>query len=244
MSQARPPGIGAADPAWPRCLAANCASPAEPARITSGDAMPAAASASRSASVSASAAMMPPAARRSAAPRAALPPRTLSSDRWRTGRAAPRRRMSVTTEVSPGYAGSRPIAEAWAGSPSTRSTPPVTVRPWAGKLEHTSAVGRPVTSRRASISAVTGPRSVESIFLKTNPARIRARRSRATARTRAPASDGESARLSVSTTATARVTSTRAASTNTPTLPRPEKCAPASQAPVRSSAMSVMVMRP
>ena len=67
MSQARPSGIGAADPAWPRCCAANCASPAEPARITSGDAMPAAASASRSASVSASAAMMPPAARPSAA---------------------------------------------------------------------------------------------------------------------------------------------------------------------------------
>ena len=121
----------------------------------------------------------------------------------------------------------------------------MTVRPWAGKLEHTSAVGRPVTSRRASISAVTGPRSVESIFLKTNPGaepgtEVTGHGAHAPSR----ASDGESARLSVSTTATARVGSTRAASTNTPTLPRPEKCAPASQAPVRSSAMSVMVMRP
>jgi hypothetical protein len=76
--------------------------------------------------------------------------------------------------------------------------------------------------------------------IHTAPARSSVRR----IGTRLPASDGESARLSVSTTATARVTSTRAASTNTPTLPRPEKCAPASQAPVRSSAMSVMVMRP
>src|SRR5262245_1684763 len=84
-----------------------------------------------------------------------------------------------------------------------------------------------------------GPRRVESIFLKTCPVSTR-RASRSIASvTRRAASAGASARLSVSTTTTSRDRSAGAVPTITLTGPRPANIAPASQAPVRSSAMRV-----
>ena len=240
-----PSGIGAADPAWPRCRGGECASPAEPARITSGDAMTAAASASRSASVSASAAMMPPAARRSAAAQGRAPDRAHSRA---TGGARAARRRGAGCPSRPRC---RRDTRGRARSPRCgRGARPREGRrrrrcgPAAGKLGHTSAVGRARHLEEGLDLRGDGAAERGVDLLEDEPGADPARGGRrATARTRAPASDGESARLSVSTTATARVASTRVASTNTPTLPRPEKCAPASQAPVRSSAMSVMVMR-
>ena len=109
------------------------ASPAEPARITSGDAMAAAASASRSASVSASAAMMPPAARPSAAEGRASAAHAL--ERQVAHPSAPRRGAGCPPRpTSPRDTRGRARSPRCGRGARPRQAPPATVRPWRGKL--------------------------------------------------------------------------------------------------------------
>src|SRR5215831_14156072 len=87
------------------------------------------------------------------------------------------------------------MGEWWTGTPRTKRRPCVTVRPMAGKAGHTRAPRARAPSTSASSSAATGPRKVESIFLKTA---LRARRGPSVAlsrRTAAVASASESARI-------------------------------------------------
>ena len=163
------------------------------------------------------------------------------------GARAARRRGAgcpITTEVSPGYAGSRPIAEVWAGSPSTRSTPPMTVRPLGGEARAHERRRPPRHLEEGLDLRGDGAAQRGVDLLEDEPGADLGRGGHGPRRGRAPLP--RTARAPGSRCRRPRprgVTSTRVASTNTPTLPRPEKCAPASQAPVRSSAMSVMVMR-
>ena len=245
MSQRASAGHRRGRPAWPRCVAANARGPRSPRGSRPVDAMPAAASASRSASVSASAAMMPPAARRSAAARAARPPRTLLERQVAHGpRGAAAQDVGDDRGVARDTRGRARSPRCGRGRPSDAQHAAGDGAALGGEARaHERRRRAPSRSRRASISAVTGPRSVESIFLKTNPARIRARRSRATARTRA-ACLGRRERPALGVDDRDRAGAIDARRVHEHADPAaPEKCAPASQAPVRSSAMSVMVMR-
>src|SRR5215475_10923819 len=134
------------------------------------------------------------------------------------------------------------MGERWTGTPCTERRPCTTVRPMAGKAGHTRAARARAPSTSASSSTATGPRNVESIFLKRALLDRRGASAAASRRMAAAASASERARVSVSRVTTSRSTSGRLGATTTLTGPCPAKRAPVSQAPVRSSATIVTSM--
>ena len=96
-----------------------------------------------------------------------------NDSRRAAARAPPRsgRRALPGTRRVPELRRSRAYSVSHNGSPYTRTSPSLTIRPAAGNAGQTRAVRRPNTSIAAATSSGIGPRNVESTFLNTSRGR-------------------------------------------------------------------------